>query len=68
MIYADWNTVTVEEALAPGANPLTVYGAEKTLAEKFAWKFADEHPEVEITTCPYTNDFVMLSYIDTCPF
>ncbi len=56
LTHVDWNSVTLEEALDPAANPLTVYGAEKTHAEKFAWKFADEHPEVEITTRPYPND------------
>lgn len=43
----------------PSADASTVYAAEKTLAERFAWKFADEHPNVDITTGLHRS----LSYI-----
>ncbi|KAF7798667.1 hypothetical protein EIP86_009891 [Pleurotus ostreatoroseus] len=46
----DWNPVTLEQGLDPSADPFTVYIAEKTFAERFVWKFADEHPNVDITT------------------
>jgi len=31
-------------------DPLWIYNAAKTIAEQEIWKFADEHPEVDITT------------------
>ena len=34
----------------PKANMFTVYAAEKILAEKAAWEFADKYPEMEIAT------------------
>ncbi|KAF7793308.1 hypothetical protein EIP86_004420 [Pleurotus ostreatoroseus] len=46
----DWNPVTLEQGLDPSADAGTVYAAEKTLAEQFAWKFADEHPSIDVTT------------------
>lgn len=45
-----WNPVTREQGLNPAADIFTVYGAEKTLAEKAAWDFAEKHPHVDITT------------------
>lgn len=42
--------MTVEKALAAGADELTIYSAAKTRAELEAWKFAEEHPEIDITT------------------
>ncbi|KLO12866.1 NAD(P)-binding protein [Schizopora paradoxa] len=48
----DWNDVTVEQVLdgSRDSNPIWIYGAVKTIAEQALWKFADEHPEIDITT------------------
>lgn len=46
----DWNPLTREIALTPGTDPMWVYATTKTLAEREIWKFAEEHPEVDITT------------------
>ena len=48
--YLDWYDVTREQALDPKADMFTVYAAEKILAERAAWEFADKHPEMEIAT------------------
>lgn len=42
--------MTVEKALAAGTDELTIYGATKTVSEREVWKFAEEHPEIDITT------------------
>lgn len=46
----DWNPITLEQAVDPSADPFTVYGAEKTLAEHAVWEFAEKHPEADILT------------------
>ena len=45
----DWNPLTEEQALALGSGTL-VYTVAKTQAERALWKFAEEHPEVNLTT------------------
>ncbi|TFY81784.1 hypothetical protein EWM64_g2229 [Hericium alpestre] len=45
-----WNEATREEALSPDASSPFVYATSKALAEKEIWKFAKEHPDVDITT------------------
>ncbi|KDQ50494.1 hypothetical protein JAAARDRAFT_199897 [Jaapia argillacea MUCL 33604] len=46
----DWNAATQEQALAPGAPRVFVYGTSKTLAEKAVWEFAAQHPHIDVTT------------------
>ncbi|TDL27081.1 NAD-P-binding protein [Rickenella mellea] len=46
----EWNPATMEEALDETRNIYWVYDAAKTLAERAIWQFADEHPEMDITT------------------
>jgi len=46
----DWTEVTYEETTDGTRDPMFVYGAAKTLAERAAWKFAEEHPEINLTT------------------
>lgn len=48
----DWNPVTREQVLSGehDSDAFWVYGAVKTIAERELWKFADVHPEVDITT------------------
>ncbi|OCH87048.1 NAD-P-binding protein [Obba rivulosa] len=45
----DWNPVTREQALAPGAEPFVIYAAEKKLAEIAVWEFAESHPHIDVT-------------------
>ena len=45
----DWNPVTREDALK--GDGLHTYQAAKTLAELALWEFADQHREIDITTC-----------------
>ncbi|KAF9501741.1 NAD(P)-binding protein [Pleurotus eryngii] len=47
--WTDWNPTTKEVALKTG-NPLVIYAASKTYAERAVWEFADAHPHVDITT------------------
>ncbi|PSR78757.1 hypothetical protein PHLCEN_2v7292 [Hermanssonia centrifuga] len=49
----DWNPLTKDQALSPGASEYVVYAVEKTLAERAVWNFIDKHPHVELTT--YAN-------------
>ncbi|KAF9016980.1 NAD(P)-binding protein [Hymenopellis radicata] len=44
----DWNPITPEQALH--AEGFSAYNAAKTLAERALWKFADEHPDMDVTT------------------
>ncbi|KLO12865.1 NAD(P)-binding protein [Schizopora paradoxa] len=48
----DWNDATAEQVLdgSHASNIFWIYGAVKTLAEQQLWKFADEHPEIDVTT------------------
>ena len=46
----DYNNSTVEDLKASVGNPMLTYTIAKTLAEREVWKFADEHPEIDITT------------------
>ncbi|KZP23508.1 NAD-P-binding protein [Athelia psychrophila] len=43
----DWSTVTTEQAVAGG--PFPAYIKAKTEAEKAVWKFAEEHPQTDLT-------------------
>ncbi|TFY80193.1 hypothetical protein EWM64_g3818 [Hericium alpestre] len=45
-------STTREEALVSDASGFLVYSASKAPAEKEIWKFAEEHPDVDITTTP----------------
>ncbi|KAA1470035.1 NAD-P-binding protein [Dentipellis sp. KUC8613] len=45
-----WSPLTREIALAPGTPSTVVYFTSKVLSEKAVWKFAEEHPDVDITT------------------
>ncbi|TDL27090.1 NAD-P-binding protein [Rickenella mellea] len=46
----DWNPATREQALDGTRTQGWAYAAAKTIAEQEVWKFADEHPEIDITT------------------
>ncbi|KAI0351273.1 NAD-P-binding protein [Trametes cingulata] len=43
-----WYEVTREEALEK-RDPGLVYAAEKTLAERAVWEFAEKHPNIDVT-------------------
>jgi hypothetical protein len=45
----DWNSLSEEAALSSG-NATLVYTVAKTQAEQVLWKFAGEHPELNLTT------------------
>lgn len=46
----DWNPATREETLSGKHDLAYAYCASKTIAERELWKFADVHPEIDITT------------------
>ncbi|KDQ50510.1 hypothetical protein JAAARDRAFT_63125 [Jaapia argillacea MUCL 33604] len=46
----DWNPVTKEEALKPGASDFIIYSASKVLSEKAVWDFVKTHPHIDVTT------------------
>ncbi|KAK0235463.1 NAD-P-binding protein [Armillaria nabsnona] len=46
----DWGSVTEEEFLNGGHNPLWTYLAAKIIAESMAWKFAQENPTLDLAT------------------
>ncbi|WYZ33728.1 hypothetical protein EsH8_I_000004 [Colletotrichum jinshuiense] len=50
----DWNPISYDEAVAPGATPQDAYRGSKTLAEQEAWRFIAKHkPHFDIVTlCP----------------
>ena len=48
---ADWRPLPSKEEIIASNDSFLVYGASKTLAEQALWKFADVHPEIDITTC-----------------
>ncbi|KLO19163.1 NAD(P)-binding protein [Schizopora paradoxa] len=49
MTDKEWNPATKEAALSGERDPAWIYSAAKTVAEQEVWKFADEHPETDIT-------------------
>ena len=42
--------MTREDISKEETNTFVLYQAAKTVAERELWKFADEHPEIDITT------------------
>ncbi|KAJ7578369.1 hypothetical protein C8J56DRAFT_967779 [Mycena floridula] len=46
----DWGEVSETELLSGENDPLWNYLATKIIAEKAAWKFAEEHPVLDLTT------------------
>ncbi|KAA1467423.1 NAD-P-binding protein [Dentipellis sp. KUC8613] len=46
---ASWNPLKREDALKPDATLIEYYSVSKKLAEEEVWKFAKEHPEVDVT-------------------
>lgn len=46
----DWNPVTREQATDGTRTAFFVYSASKTLSEKAVWAFAEEHPDLSVTT------------------
>jgi len=51
----DWNPLTEEIAMGSGS-PVLVYTVAKTQAEQALWKFAEEHPELNLTTSASSVD------------
>ena len=49
VLLQDYNPTTAEEAFS-STDVAYVYSAGKALAEKAIWKFADSHPDIDITT------------------
>lgn len=49
----DWNPYTVEDALTTDS-PFVVYCTVKSYSEKALWKFAEEHPELNLTTSEHS--------------
>ena len=47
-----WNSLTEGAVLDPG-NEILVYMVTKTHAEKALWKFAEEHPELNLTSSTF---------------
>ena len=45
-----WGECTAEQVTDGTRNPLWIYLASKILAEKEAWKFAQENPSLDLTT------------------
>ena len=55
----DWNSLSEETALSSG-NATLVYTVAKTQAEQALWKFAEEHPELNLTTGkPQVSSFTL---------
>lgn len=54
---ADWNPASIETALevVKNQNLFEIYGTAKTVAERELWKFAEAHPEIDITTSEYCS-------------
>ena len=67
-----WNPLTEESVLSSG-NPVLVYTVAKTQAEQSLWKFADEHPELNLTTgtfwglIDYSSEMVPLTDVLVSP-
>lgn len=50
---SDWNLVTIEQAIAVGQDPkmaMFTYAAAKARGEKALWDFAEQHPDLNVTT------------------
>lgn len=54
----DWNDTPEDEALTSTKGPLFVYSAAKALAEKLAWEFVKEHPEISLLARKHTVTFI----------
>lgn len=47
-VLIDWGEVTREQALAKKDDAYYVYFASKIIAERAMWKFAEEHPKLDV--------------------
>ena len=54
----DWNPLTEEVAMASG-NLILVYSVAKTQTEQALWKFAEGHPELNITASTSQAQLIM---------
>ncbi|KAM5530934.1 hypothetical protein V8D89_015379 [Ganoderma adspersum] len=45
-----WGNPSYEHPLAPGRTFIEIYSRAKTLTEKAAWQFGEDHPELDIAT------------------
>ena len=52
-LITDWNPISIEMALDGKHDGAYGYMAGKIAIEKHLWKYADEHPEMDITTSKY---------------
>ncbi|KAI0050522.1 NAD-P-binding protein [Auriscalpium vulgare] len=46
----DYSSLTFDDAMKPDMPHFVVYCASKTLAERAIWRYAQDHPELDITT------------------
>lgn len=46
----DWGETSEEDVLKEGNTGLYTYSGYKTLSEQAAWKFAEEHTELDLAT------------------
>ena len=46
----DWGPTTEEEALASEHEAYWIYCTGKAVSEKEVWKFAETHPQMDVTT------------------
>ena len=46
----DWGKTSREDLIKNGSNAMYVYCGTKILAEQAAWKFKEEHPDIDLAT------------------
>ena len=54
LYFLDWNPVTTEQVLKSN-DDFFVYAGSKALTEREMLKFAESHPEIDITTSEFTS-------------
>ena len=50
----DWGKTSTEDVLKEGNASIYTYSAYKTLSEQAAWKFAEEHPGLDLATSEFS--------------
>ena len=58
----DWGPTTEEEALAAEHEAYWIYCTSKAVSEKEVWKFAEKHPQMDVTTSEDPTKTLTISY------
>lgn len=64
--HVGYGRATPEDLINGDHDPFYVYNGTKILAEAAAWKFAEEHPELDLATSTFVHHIRFVCKVDVC--